>query len=127
VTSADAVLAAHTVLAHGVALAKAKANDNEVTPGVLGFLVVAGMGGALYFLLKSMNRQLRKIPPPPPDPEDGEPGEAKPLSPLKEAARRRAAAAQAAQESAAGPAGDGPDGGPDLTDRLGQSPPAQRR
>jgi hypothetical protein len=103
VTAATAVLAAHTVLAHGAVLAKAKANDNEVTPGVLGFLVVAGMGVALYFLLKSMNRQLRKIPPPPPDPEDGETSEAAPLSPLQAAAARRRAAAAA--QKPAGPAG----------------------
>jgi hypothetical protein len=111
VTAAAAELAAHT------ALAASSATDNEVTPGVLGFLVVAGMGVILYFLLKSMNKQLKKIPPPPPDPEDGEAGEAKPLSPLQAAAARRRAAA--AQNSA----GDGPD----LPDRLGQSPPAQRR
>jgi hypothetical protein len=117
VTGAAAVLAAHTVLAHGAVLAKAS-TDNEVTPGVLGFLVVAGMGVLLYFLLKSMNKQLKKIPPPPPDPEDGEAGEAPPLSPLQAAAARRRAAA-AAQKSA--------DGGPDLPDRLGQAPPAQRR
>ena len=104
VTVADAVLAAHTVLAHGAVLAKAKAtNDNEVTPGVLGFLVVAGMGLALFFLFKSMNRQLKKIPPPPLDDEDGETGEAKPLSPLQAAAARRRAFA--AQKSA----GQGPD------------------
>ena len=111
-TGAAAVLAAH-----GAVLAKASATDNEVTPGVLGFLVVAGMGVLLYFLLKSMNRQLKKIPPPPPDPEDGEAGEAAPLSPLQAAAARRRAAA--AQKSAGG--------SPDLPDRLGQAPPAQRR
>ena len=37
---------------------------NSVAPGLLGFLVVAGMGVALVFLLRSMNKQLRKIPPP---------------------------------------------------------------
>ncbi|HYZ55705.1 MAG TPA: hypothetical protein VE733_19695 [Streptosporangiaceae bacterium] len=46
-------------------LAKATAPANDVTPGVLGFLVVAGMGLALFFLLKSMNRQFKKLPPPP--------------------------------------------------------------
>jgi len=61
------VLARHPALAHGAVLAKAKVSSNDVTPGVLGFLVVAGMGIALYFLLRSMNRQLRKIPPPPPE------------------------------------------------------------
>jgi hypothetical protein len=38
---------------------------NQVVPGVLGFLVVAGMGLALYFLLRSMNKQLRKVVPDP--------------------------------------------------------------
>ncbi len=69
---AGTVLAGHPGLAHGAVLAKAEVSSNDVTPGVLGFLVVAGMGIALYFLLRSMNRQLRKIPPPPP--EDGEEG-----------------------------------------------------
>ena len=52
-------------LAHGAVLAAGKVPVDNVTPGVLGFLVVAGMGIILYFLLRSMNRQLRKIPPPP--------------------------------------------------------------
>ncbi|MBO3752291.1 hypothetical protein J5X84_40060 [Streptosporangiaceae bacterium NEAU-GS5] len=30
-------------------------------PGLLGFLVVAAIGGALFFLIKSMNRQISKI------------------------------------------------------------------
>ena len=58
---------AGAVLAHGAVLAAGKVPVNNVTPGVLGFLVVAGMGIILYFLLRSMNRQLRKIPPPPPE------------------------------------------------------------
>jgi hypothetical protein len=40
-----------------------------VTPGVLGFLVVAGIGVALVFLFRSMNKQFRKITP---GPEAGE-------------------------------------------------------
>jgi hypothetical protein len=40
-----------------------------VTPGVLGFLVVAGIGVALVFLFRSMNKQFRKITP---EPETGE-------------------------------------------------------
>jgi hypothetical protein len=36
---------------------------SEVVPGILGFLVVAGMALALYFLLRSMNKQLRKVMP----------------------------------------------------------------
>jgi hypothetical protein len=37
---------------------------NDVEPGLLGFLVVAGMGVVLVFLLRSMNKQFKKIPPP---------------------------------------------------------------
>jgi hypothetical protein len=85
----------------------AKVSSDNVTPGLLGFLVVAGMGVALYFLLKSMSKQLKKLPPPPPE-EDGE--TAKPLSPLQAAAARRRAAA-AAQKSG--------DGSPDAPDGLG--------
>jgi hypothetical protein len=33
----------------------------QVVTGVLAFLVVAGMGVALFFLLRSMNKQLRKV------------------------------------------------------------------
>lgn len=38
---------------------------SNVEPGVLGFLVVAALGAALVFLLRSMNKQFRKIGPPP--------------------------------------------------------------
>jgi hypothetical protein len=38
---------------------------SQVVPGILGFLVVAGMGLALFFLLRSMNKQLRKVAPGP--------------------------------------------------------------
>jgi hypothetical protein len=34
---------------------------SQVVPGVLGFLVVAAMGLALYFLLRSMNKHLRRV------------------------------------------------------------------
>jgi hypothetical protein len=34
---------------------------SQVVPGVLGFLVVAGMGLALFFLLRSMNKHLHKV------------------------------------------------------------------
>jgi hypothetical protein len=37
----------------------------DVEPGVLGFLVLAGMGLALFFLLKSMSKQFKKLGPPP--------------------------------------------------------------
>ncbi len=40
---------------------------SNVEPGLLGFLVVAGIGIALVFLLRSMNKQFRTLPPPPED------------------------------------------------------------
>ena len=45
------------------AVAASSPSSNDVTPGVLGFLVVAAMGIALVFLVKSMNKQFRKIEP----------------------------------------------------------------
>ncbi len=89
----------------GQAVLAAKVNNDNVTPGVLGFLVVAGIGIALYFLLRSMNKQLKKLPPPPEEEGDAP---AKPLSPLQAAAARRRAAA-AAQKSGGGRP-DAPDG-----------------
>ena len=44
-----------TVLAAGASTA------SQVEPGALGFLVVAGIGVALFFLIRSMNKQLRKV------------------------------------------------------------------
>jgi hypothetical protein len=49
------------VLAAAVAASSPPSDD--VTPGVLGFLVVAAIGVALVFLLRSMNKQFRKITP----------------------------------------------------------------
>jgi hypothetical protein len=46
-------------------LASAAPAASQVVPGILGFLVVAGMGLILYFLLRSMNKQLRKVVPDP--------------------------------------------------------------
>ena len=48
---------------------------NDVEPGLLGFLVVAAIAIALVFLLRSMNKQFRKLPPPP-DEESGQAGDA---------------------------------------------------
>lgn len=36
-------------------------DKNKVTPGVLGFLVFAAIGLALWLLLKNMNKQFKKI------------------------------------------------------------------
>ena len=49
-------------LTFGVLAATASASDN-VTPGLLGFVVFAVMAVALVFLLRSMNKQFRKITP----------------------------------------------------------------
>jgi hypothetical protein len=46
------------------AAASSSASD-DVGAGVLAFLVVAAMGVALVFLLRSMNKQIRKVTPPP--------------------------------------------------------------
>jgi hypothetical protein len=51
-------------LTSGVIAAAAPASS-MVTPGVLGFLVFAALAVALVFLLKSMNKQFRKITPGP--------------------------------------------------------------
>ena len=48
-----------------VTLLAASSVASQVTPGLLGFLVVAGMGVAVYFLFRSMNKQLKKISPDP--------------------------------------------------------------
>ena len=50
--------AAADVAAAAVRLA---VGDNDVSPGVLGFLVVALLGGATYLLIRSMNRQIKRI------------------------------------------------------------------
>ena len=58
-----------------LAAAAASSSANDVEPGVLGFLVVAAMGVALVFLLRSMNKQFRKIAPEPDAPDGEQAGE----------------------------------------------------
>jgi hypothetical protein len=58
-----------------LAAAAASSSANDVEPGVLGFLVVAAMGVALVFLLRSMNKQFRKITPEPGTPDGEQAGE----------------------------------------------------
>jgi hypothetical protein len=65
-----------TVLASGTTNSTSTINDVE--PGLLGFLVVAGMGVILVFLFRSMNKQFRKIGPKPEEvelPDGTVPGE----------------------------------------------------
>ncbi|MFC4058397.1 hypothetical protein ACFOWE_08830 [Planomonospora corallina] len=46
-------------------------DPNDVTPGLLGFLVVAAIGFALFLLVKSMRKQISKID----LPDESKPGE----------------------------------------------------
>jgi hypothetical protein len=84
---------------------------NDVEPGLLGFLVVAGLGIALFFLLRSMNKQFKKIGPRPDDEEatDAESASAaasqRPLRGLAAHRAAMAAAAEAADSSTARPSG----------------------
>ena len=59
-------------------LAATSTSVNNVEPGALGFLVVAGIGVALVFLLRSMNKQFKKIGPRPEDPSDAAVDESQP-------------------------------------------------
>jgi hypothetical protein len=70
---------------------------NDVEPGLLGFLVVAALGLALVFLLRSMNKQFKKIGPKPEDPEgtEAEGASAPSQRPLRGLAAHRAAMAAA--------------------------------
>jgi hypothetical protein len=75
---------------------------NDVEPGLLGFLVVAGLALALVFLLRSMNKQFKKIGPKPEDPEGAEAegaSEAVRQRPLRGLAAHRAAMAAAEAEA----------------------------
>ena len=99
-------------LAAALASGSSNSTMNDVEPGLLGFLVVAGLGVALVFLLRSMNKQFRKIGPPPEETEPDETdadglSEAAGQRPLRGLAAHRAAmrAAEADAGSAAEPPG----------------------
>jgi hypothetical protein len=91
-----------TVLA--VVLAGGSTNStstiNDVEPGLLGFLVVAALGLALVVLLRSMNKQFRKIGPKPEETEAEGASAAANQRPLRGLAAHRAAMAAAAKASA---------------------------
>jgi hypothetical protein len=53
------------------AAAASSSTSDDVSAGVVAFLIVAAMGVALVFLLRSMNKQFRKITPAP-GADDGE-------------------------------------------------------
>jgi hypothetical protein len=59
-------------------LAANSSTVSDVEPGVLAFLIVAALGLALVFLLRSMNKQFRKIGPAPEEPEDVETAQSAP-------------------------------------------------
>jgi hypothetical protein len=61
------------VLAAAVSSSAASSSaSDDVGAGVIAFLIVAAMGVALVFLLRSMNKQFRKIDANPlPGPDDG--------------------------------------------------------
>ncbi|GAA3741836.1 hypothetical protein [Salinactinospora qingdaonensis] len=42
-----------------IALADSEVMADTVTPGVLGFLIVAAIGAALYFLMKNMRKHMQ--------------------------------------------------------------------
>jgi len=70
-----------TFLAAGLASSSNTSSTiSNVEPGLLGFLVVAAIGVALVFLLRSMNKQFKKIGPKPEEAgvEEAEPGDAEP-------------------------------------------------
>ena len=83
-------------------------NNDTVTPGLLGLGVVVALGVALWLLIRSMNRQLRRV-----DFDDGT-GRPSPAQRRADQAQarqdaRRAANGQAADGQAAdGQAADGP-------------------
>ncbi len=57
-----------------LAAAATSSTSDDVNAGVIAFLIVAAMGVALVFLLRSMNKQFRKLTPDPAEPaaSDGE-------------------------------------------------------
>jgi hypothetical protein len=52
-------------LAAALASGSSSSTLSQVEPGALGFLVVIGMGIMLFFLLRNMNKQFKKIGPKP--------------------------------------------------------------
>ncbi len=87
----------------------ASSTASQVYPGLAGFLVVAGMGLALYFLFRSLNKQLHKIAPG--QPSSAPPGRSRPPRPGLAAYRAmQAERAGKAQASAPDEPGSTPGG-----------------
>ena len=71
---------------HLVPLAK-DLDENKVTPGVLGFIVFAVIGGAVWLLMKSMNKHMKKVD----FEEEPEPAKAPPAASAEDATSERTA------------------------------------
>jgi hypothetical protein len=96
-----------------VTVLAASSTASQVYPGLAGFLVVAGMGLALFFLFRSLNKQLHKVAPG--QPSSAPPGKTRP--PRAGLATFRAMQAERARQAQAGapgqPGGPGQPGTPD--------------
>ena len=79
----------------------ASSTASQVYPGLVGFLVVAGMGLALYFLFRSLNKQLHKIEPG--QPSSAPPGRSRPPRPGLAAYRAMQAQRSGEGQQPAGP------------------------
>jgi hypothetical protein len=90
---------------------------SQAAPGVLGFLVVAGMGLILYFLFRSMAKHLRKVSAPRPGTV-----EASSQSAGTVAAASKAAGTVTASSRAAGSVATGNSISDDLANRGTQEP-----
>jgi hypothetical protein len=60
-----------------VTVVAAASTASNIEPGALGFLIVAAMGLALFFLFRSLNKQLHKITPDAQSRKQAKPGEAR--------------------------------------------------
>ncbi|MEU5977232.1 hypothetical protein [Streptomyces sp. NPDC047315] len=56
----DMSASANLAMMHATELAQ-ELDKNKVTPGVLGFLIFAGLAVGVWFLMKSMNRHMNRI------------------------------------------------------------------
>ncbi|MGO9219477.1 MAG: hypothetical protein ACLP5E_17195 [Streptosporangiaceae bacterium] len=81
----------------------ASSTASQVYPGLIGFLVVAGMGLALFFLFRSLNKQLHKIAPG--QSSSAPPGRSRPPRPGLAAFRAQRARTSSQQPGEPGQAG----------------------
>ncbi|WP_052704612.1 MULTISPECIES: hypothetical protein [Streptomyces] len=56
----DMTPSANLAMMHAAEFAK-ELDKNKVTPGVLGFLVFAGLAVGVWFLMKSMTRHMNRV------------------------------------------------------------------